>query len=81
MEQRCHFKVIGSCSGFHYFLWQGASKKFLLLMSIFLVTESQRARGFRLPLWGNLRASPLAHSGEGWLAEAGGPEAPSERPR
>ena len=27
MEQRCHFKIIGSGSGFHYFLWQGASKK------------------------------------------------------
>ena len=27
MEQRCHFKIVGSGSGFHYFLWQGASKK------------------------------------------------------
>ena len=27
MEQRCHFKITGSGSGFHYFLWQGASKK------------------------------------------------------
>lgn len=59
MEQRCHFKIIGSGSGFHYFLWQGASKKKkILLMRFFLfvfftVSESWRARDFQFcPLGG-----------------------------
>lgn len=49
MEQRCHFRIIGLGSGFHYFLWQGASKKIPPIDEyFFIVGESQRTRGFRL---------------------------------
>lgn len=79
MEQRCHFKIIGSCSRFHYFLWQGASKKIPPIDEYFsTVIESQRARGFRLSLLGNLWASPLDNLEEGWMGKAEGSEAPSK---
>lgn len=75
MEQRCHFIIVGSGSGFHYFLWQGASKKkkkSLLLMSFvffyFTVSESRRARGFRFFPLGDLGAGALENSGKGRMA-------------
>lgn len=75
MEQRCHFKIIGSGSGFHYFLWQGTSKTKKippvdeLLFFIFL--RSVKAGGHRasdFSLSGDLGAGALENSGKGRMA-------------
>ena len=58
MEQRCHFKIIGSGSGFHYFLWQGASKKKNTVDEVFFVCffySQWKLEGTGLPIlpsWG-----------------------------
>ena len=72
MEQRCHFKITGSGSGFHYFLWQGASKKKIQLMSfVFFFLQSVKATGHGtsdFALLGDLGAGALENSGKGRMA-------------
>lgn len=73
MEQRCHFKITGSGSGFHYFLWQGASKKKILLMRFLFLffLQSVKAGGHGtsdFALLGDLEAGALENSGKGRMA-------------
>lgn len=72
MEQRCHFKITGSGSGFHYFLWQGASKKKNPVeVFFFFFLQSVKAGGHGasdFSLLGDLGAGALENSGKGRMA-------------